>query len=180
VASAEKSLFSEKPRLGAWRKFYTPFPAFELCNSRNALRKSADLRQKCTRYRLREDFGYGWTLGIKQGSVQHNRQVGDGFSIYTSPDPWAFPCQETFEQKSHYTLVHLSEKEAYVFRPRVINGESIAGGCRGQVLYEYVEGWTKGATLEILGNVDVQSGGFAWSEQPTTPPWLRLQQPHRG
>ncbi len=110
------------------------------------------------------DFGYGWTLDIKQGSVQHNRRPGDGYTIYTPSGEWQFPCQGTFEHRSHYTIVHLSEREAYVFRPRIANAESVTGGCRADVYYEFVEGWTKDAQLDILGNTQVMSGGQMQSE----------------
>src|SRR5207302_763265 len=41
--------------------------------------RSYDSRVKASR----GDFGFGWRLSLKQGSIAHNRPVGEGIAIYT-------------------------------------------------------------------------------------------------
>jgi hypothetical protein len=110
------------------------------------------VRSYDSRVKTREDFGYGWRLSLRQGSVQHNRTVGEGIAIYTAKEDFALPCQGVYEQQSHFTEVRLSEREHYIFRPVIANPEGVAGGCEADIGFELVEGSTEGAQLIILGS----------------------------
>lgn len=51
------------------------------------------------------------------------------------------------------TTVRLSDREWYSFSPSVLSGGSLGGGsCLGIVSFTQVDGWSTGATLEIVGN----------------------------
>jgi hypothetical protein len=98
------------------------------------------------------DFGFGWTLEIRQGSYHNNRPTGDGWQIVSSEPPTPFPCAGAVETRSHLAVVRLSEQEVYRFRPRVVDTIPSVGRCDGRILFEYVDGPIPGATLDILGN----------------------------
>ncbi|MCB9492497.1 MAG: hypothetical protein H6674_10575 [Dehalococcoidia bacterium] len=85
------------------------------------------------------DFGYGWTLDIRQGSIQHNYVVGEGIAVYTTAGDMQ-PCQRFDDQLGHYAEVRLSDDEWYTFRPVVLEPGPLAGGCSGTVAYELVDG----------------------------------------
>ncbi|TPW09962.1 MAG: RHS repeat-associated core domain-containing protein, partial [Acidimicrobiaceae bacterium] len=123
-----------------------------------------------TRATEQGDFGYGWRMEIKAGSVQHNRPVGYRNIIWTRhapPDPPEFPCQQTTEQLPHYTEVRLSEDEWYLFKPIVVNTDPVGGTCTGDVFFEQVDGTTEGAELRVIGNTRVRS--TALPPSPTAP-----------
>ena len=101
------------------------------------------------------DFGYGWSLDIRQGSYRNNRPPGDGWRIPPTEGPWGLPCSTVQELKSHLTTVRLSDQEVYRFRLTVKNPGTIIGGCIGRAEFEFVDGPVPGATLEILGNDQV-------------------------
>ncbi len=104
---------------------------------------------------LQGDFGYGWSLDIRQGSYRNNRPPGDGWRIPPTEGPWGLPCSTVQELKSHLTTVRLSDQEVYRFRLTVKNPGTIIGGCIGRAEFEFVDGPVPGATLEILGNDEV-------------------------
>ncbi len=98
------------------------------------------VRRYDSRDKREGDYGYGWRLDVRAGSIRHNRPVGDGVSIYTSNAPFSLPCQEQFEQKSHFTEVRLSDREYYLFRPIFANVQPISGACEAEVFFEFVDG----------------------------------------
>jgi RHS repeat-associated protein len=98
------------------------------------------------------EFGHGWRLELAAGSMQHNREVGDGWQIVRPPGAFSLPCTSTSELEAHRTEIRLSDREFYVFRPALANLFQVAGGCRGEVFYELVDGTTLGATLDIVGD----------------------------
>ncbi|MEM9728170.1 MAG: DNRLRE domain-containing protein [Myxococcota bacterium] len=110
------------------------------------------VRRYDSRDKREGDFGVGWRLDVKAGSVRSNRPAGDGFAIYTSDGSFALPCQEQFEQKSHFTEVRLSDSEYYLFRPFVANVQAISGGCVGEVFFEFVDG--SGTVAELVADED--------------------------
>ena len=101
------------------------------------------------------DFGVGWSLEVRQGSYRNNRAPGDGWQIVASQPPSPFPCVGGIETKSHLTVIRISEREIYRFRPTVIDTTPGIGRCDGRVVFEYVDGPLPGTTLEILGNDQV-------------------------
>ncbi len=101
------------------------------------------------------DFGFGWTLDLKQGSYKNNRIPGDGWVIVESQPPVIFPCVGGVETKDHLTTIRLSDREVYRFRLEVFNTGPALGSCLGQTRFVYIDGPTPGANLAILGNSDV-------------------------
>ena len=98
--------------------------------------------------RVTRDFGYGWSLGLRRGSYRNNRLPGEGWQIENG----FLPCEVPREQLSHVTVIALSEREIYRFRPRLVDLASTLGGCTARVGFELVAGARPGTTLEILGN----------------------------
>jgi len=102
------------------------------------------------------DFGHGWTLDIRQGSIQHNYPAGQGFALFTSTgDPVA--CQRTQDILGHFAEVRLSDDEWYTFRPILTGVGAISGSCGGDVAYELVDGARPGAELRIVGPRSVRA-----------------------
>ena len=64
------------------------------------------------------------------------------------------PCSVTTETRSHFTEVRLSEREFYLFRPKLTGLAALVGGCVGTFAYEFVTGPYAGATLEVIGGGD--------------------------
>lgn len=97
------------------------------------------------------DFGYGWSLDIRQGSYKNNRPPGDGWQMAGG----TLPCQAATETKSHLTTIRLSDREIYRFRTRLGGLAPTLGGCFAQAGFEYVDGTFPGAQLESLGTSQV-------------------------
>ena len=97
------------------------------------------------------DFGYGWTLELRQGSYRNNRRPGEGWRIQKG----LLPCQLVAETKSHLTTIRLSDREVYRFKPTIRLPAIVAGGCFAQAGFAFVDGPTPGAGLEVLGNTEV-------------------------
>ncbi|MBX3275625.1 MAG: PKD domain-containing protein, partial [Sandaracinaceae bacterium] len=118
------------------------------------------------------DFGHGWTLDLRQGSIQHNYVVGEGVAVYTNAGD-RIPCQRFEDQLGHFAEVRLGDDEWYTFRPIVTSPAMLSGGCSGDVGYELVDGTRAGAELRIIGprNVRaraievVRAGAFAAESQ---------------
>lgn len=110
----------------------------------------------------RGDFGLGWRLELRRGSFDHNRLPGRGWDIRAGGGFLGLPCQVVVEDQSHLTEVRLSDSEFYAFRPVLSEPFSIAGGCVAEASYEFVDGSTRGAALEILDGATVfQASGSA-------------------
>ena len=110
------------------------------------------VRRYDSRDKVSGDFGHGWTLDVKAGSVRNSRVIGDGYAIYTSSRPFSFPCQEQLEQVSHFTEVRLSDRDWYLFKPTVVNIQAATGRCTGDVIFEFVDGSAGTAQLFSLDN----------------------------
>jgi hypothetical protein len=104
-----------------------------------------------SRDRRQGDFGFGWTLDVRQGSYSNNRPPGDGWQLRTG----FLPCDTVVETRSHLTVVRLSDPEVYRFALRLGDGEVTAGGCFATARFDFVDGPLPGTTLEILGNDSV-------------------------
>jgi RHS repeat-associated protein len=126
----------------------------------------AVIRTYSSRDKSLGDFGHGWKLDVRAGSVTHNRDPADGVAVYTSDEDFSFPCRETFEQKSHFVEVRLSEREHYIFRPVVTNPQPISGACTAEIFYQLVDGTLPGANLQLLGDNAVR----ATPQEPTRYP----------
>ncbi|MCP4548057.1 MAG: RHS repeat-associated core domain-containing protein, partial [bacterium] len=113
--------------------------------------RTYDSRQR----ELKGDFGYGWTLDIRQGSYQNNRPPGDGWQIVNPGGPFGLPCSAIIESKSHLTTVRLSDQEIYRFSLKLVDPAVLFGGCQARAVFEWVDGPLPGTTLEILGNDEV-------------------------
>lgn len=110
------------------------------------------LRTYDSRRRARSgDFGFGWTLEIRQGSLVHNRVPGTDWRIAAG----TLPCQQPLELAPHLSTVRLSDREIYRFRPVLSSLAPTGGGCFAQVGYQLVDGPVPGATLEVLGSTSV-------------------------
>ncbi len=96
---------------------------------------------------LSADFGYGWSVEVRQGSYRNNRKPGDGWQILKG----FIPCQQTSETKSHLTTIRLSDRELYKFRLTLSRPGMQGGGCFATAGFRFVDGPVPGATLDILG-----------------------------
>ena len=106
------------------------------------------------------DFGVGWQLDIRQGSIQHNYPLGEGVALYTAEGDW-IPCQRFEDQLGHYAEVRLSDDEWYLFRPIVPDPGAISGGCGGHVNYEQVDGTRPDAVLTPIGENLVRASAIS-------------------
>ena len=104
-----------------------------------------------SRDRRQGDFGFGWTLDIRQGSYTNNRPPGEGWRVETG----FLPCDTVIETRSHLTVVRLSDREVYRFALRLADGAVTGGGCFATARFDFVDGPFPGTTLEILGNDSV-------------------------
>ena len=104
---------------------------------------------------IRGDFGYGWTLDIRQGSYRNNRPPGDGWQILPGSGPFGLPCSSTQESKRHLTTIRLSDQEIYQFRLVLQSPATVFGGCFADAAFELVDAPRPGATLDILGDTRV-------------------------
>lgn len=93
------------------------------------------------------DFGYGWSLDVRQGSYRNNRKPGEGWQILKG----FLPCQQASETKSHLTTIRLSDREVYRFQPVLSRTGIQGGGCIATAAFRFVDGPVPGATLTILG-----------------------------
>ena len=104
-----------------------------------------------SRDRRQGDFGFGWTLDVRQGSYKNNRPPGEGWQIQTG----FLPCDTVIETRSHLTVVRLSDREVYRFALRLADGAVTGGGCFATARFDFVDGPLPGTTLEILGSDSV-------------------------
>lgn len=121
------------------------------------------IRSYDSRDRRNSDFGHGWSLDIRSGTYRNNRKPGDGWIVRESDDFLSTPCSISEETKFHVTEIRFSDTEYYRFQLDVqMFGLSsvVGGGCDGQASFTQIDG-LPGATLDILGNIDVHwdSGG---------------------
>ncbi len=96
------------------------------------------------------DFGPGWSMELRKGSVRHNRTPGEGWQIRAA----SLPCQQVVETQTHLTSVRLSDVEHYRFRLSLSLPATAAGGCFATAGFEYVDG-PMSAQLEILDGTNV-------------------------
>lgn len=116
-----------------------------------------------SRVKTQEDFGIGWDLSVSAGKFTHNRDPAEGWSAPPQkPIGWSglffFPCRDrpnngSFEVqgKEHITEVRLSDAEIYRFKPDLLGGGQVGGGCLFDVTYTQDSG-LPGATLDIVNN----------------------------
>ena len=116
------------------------------------------------------DFGLGWSLQVRQGSYQSNREPGRGWQIAASAGPLGLPCQIVHESLFHVTQVWLSDREVYTFKLDLTHPAPVVGGCVADARFVFVSGTAPGATLEALDGtqvIDTSSGevrGFDGSD----------------
>jgi hypothetical protein len=113
------------------------------------------VRSYDSRIKTFRDFGVGWTMQIASGKYQSNRKAGDGWMVTRGSGAFGLPCAITTETRSHFTEVRLSDREFYRFQPRLTNLAPLVGGCVGTIVFDFVDGTTPGATLEVLGSDDI-------------------------
>ena len=73
---------------------------------------------------------FGWTLDVRTGHIQNSRPIAEGLAIYTADSPLALPCQEQFEQQSHFTASKASSMSSLLAAqgPIFTRSASHAGG----------------------------------------------------
>ncbi|MCB1055581.1 MAG: hypothetical protein KDD11_08730 [Acidobacteria bacterium] len=108
-----------------------------------------------SRDKQQRDFGFGWSLDIRQGSYRNNRRPGDGWRIVNPGGPFGLPCQSVLETKSHLTTVRLSDQESYRFRLQLGSAAVVGGGCIAEAGFAAVDGTFPGSSLTILGDAEV-------------------------
>lgn len=118
---------------------------------------------------VKGDFGWGWSLDVRQGSYENNRRPGEGWQIVNPGGGLGLPCSATLETKSHLTTVRLSEREIFRFRLDVVDRAPLFGGCQARAVFREVYSLQPGAALEILGNdlVIYQNGSDVLLDQDT-------------
>ncbi len=137
-------------------------------------------RQYDSRIKNKRDFGVGWSLSVRQGEYENNREPGEGWAVQSSGGFFNIPCYSATEQVYHLTDIRLAENESYQFRPTIqLNGfgSIISGGCLGQASFVQMGG-APGATLQPIGNNNVfysnGSGVFTYDLGDTRfgDPWV--------
>ena len=106
------------------------------------------------------DFGFGWTLDIRQGTYRTNGPVGLNWEIaegyeYAEGYPILVPCHDSVELRGHTASVRLSDQEYFRFQPILYDMGPTLGGCHGKVGFTAVSGFTPGAKLEVVGGNEV-------------------------
>ena len=114
-----------------------------------------------SRVRESRDFGFGWSLQVRQGYYQSNRDPGSGWRIAPASGPFGLPCQVVQENLFHVTQVWLSDREVYTFKLDLTHPAAVVGGCVADARFVFVSGTAPGATLEALDGTQVisTSGG---------------------
>jgi len=114
-----------------------------------------------SRVREQRDFGFGWSLQVRQGYYQSNRDPGAGWRIAPSTGPFGLPCQVVQENLFHVTQVWLSDREVYTFKLDLTHPAAVIGGCVADARFVFVSGTAPGATLEALDGTQAiyTSGG---------------------
>ena len=102
--------------------------------------------------RSRRDFGVGWTLELRRGSIESNRIHGDGWQILDGGFLGIRKCDSVRETLPHVIEARLSDREFYYFRPRLEVTGASTGSCQGRVHYEQVGGSRSGASLAVIGD----------------------------
>ncbi len=107
---------------------------------------------------ISDDFGNGWQLRVVDNATYtNNRALGDGWFVARGGGFFNWPCSVADERKYHITEIRISDTEFYKFALQAEFfglASSISGGCTGQVSFTQVGG-NPGATLDILGSIDV-------------------------
>jgi RHS repeat-associated protein len=126
-----------------------------------------------SRVKVKRDFGIGWDLEVTAGRMQHNRTPGIGWNITGTFPPPGRACAVITELQNHFTTVRLSDREWYRFRPRLVHLAQTVGGCTGEVAYEFADGLSTGATLDVLSNSNIfyLSGTSEVVDDITLLPW---------
>ncbi|HEX9800126.1 MAG TPA: RHS repeat-associated core domain-containing protein [Thermoanaerobaculia bacterium] len=97
------------------------------------------------------DFGFGWTLEARAGTYRTNGPAGIGWQIPAAGGPFGLPCAAGVETRGHRASVRLSDRELYLFRPRLTSIATTTGGCFATFGWEFVRGPEPGAALEVVG-----------------------------
>ena len=113
------------------------------------------IRSYDSRVKTSRDFGVGWSLLITTGTYRNNRRPGDGWSVTRAGGAFGLPCSVVSEMRTHFTEVRLSDREFYLFHPRLSNLAPVVGGCVGRVVFDFIDGTVPGATLRTIGNADI-------------------------
>ncbi len=104
-----------------------------------------------SRVKRRGDFGVGWTLDVRSGSVTHNRPVAEGWE--TQAGPLGLPCGPGAELAFHLAEVRLNDREVYTFQPRILSAAILLGGCQVRMGYAFLGATVPGAaTLDVIGD----------------------------
>ena len=108
------------------------------------------------------DFGYGWRLELAKGTYRNNRPPGEGWNITLSETVGQPPCSSAVEFLTHFTDIRLGDQGFFRFALAVDAfgyASQVNGGCSGEAHFVQTGG-RPGATLHILGNTEVFSGGL--------------------
>ncbi len=108
------------------------------------------------------DFGVGWRLELAKGTYRNNRPPGEGWNITLSETVGQPPCSSAVELLTHFTDIRLGDQGFFRFALAVDAfgyASQVNGGCSGEA-YFVQTGGRPGATLHILGNTEVFSGGL--------------------
>ncbi|MCG8461342.1 MAG: DUF6531 domain-containing protein [Holophagales bacterium] len=119
------------------------------------------LRTYDSRDKRQGDFGYGWSLELARGTYRNNRPPGEGWYITLSDTVGQPPCSSSLELLTHFTDIRLGDQGFFRFALAVDSfgfSSQVNGGCSGEARFVQTGG-RPGATLHILGNTEVWSGG---------------------
>ena len=123
-----------------------------------------------SRVKSRRDFGVGWTLGVSQGKMEHNRPSGEAWEIHQAGGFFKWPCGPSQELEFHTTEVRISNQEWYKFRPYITPTSPlpISGAfCQVTLNFEFVDSNIPGqAELDPMGgNIAVMRRGEGYLQQ---------------
>ena len=119
------------------------------------------IRTYDSRFKSQGDFGVGWRLALAKGTYRNNRPPGEGWNITLSETVFNPPCSSAVELLTHFTDIRLGDQGFFRFALAVDAfgyASQVNGGCSGEAHFVQTGG-RPGATLHILGNTEVFSGG---------------------
>ncbi|MCA9544650.1 MAG: hypothetical protein KC613_09685 [Myxococcales bacterium] len=106
-----------------------------------------------SRVKTNEDFGVGWTLDIRQGRLEHNKPIDEGWQFQRGGFLGLDQCAGASATEVKLTEFHLSESRSYTFRPVLTSlGSGGHGICWAQLNFQFVKSKGGGrAKLEMVG-----------------------------
>ena len=94
-----------------------------------------------SRVRIKQDFGVGWKLAVKQGRFETNRALGEAWNVAAGGGFFNWPCGVTQELAQHKIRLELSPTESYEFEAvaTLPSQLPVTGGlCQAVISFNFV------------------------------------------